>query len=65
MNARRSKLERYEANRRGRDGDYRKRGAWIVVSYWAGEVEYRRAYWAEPNTPRGEMWDNTPREITV
>ena len=66
MQANRHVISKYERSRRGRDGDYRRKGAWLVVSY-IGEngEEYRRASWDNPGTDRTAMFDKTPRTIEV
>lgn len=66
LTATRQGLENFDCNRRGRDGDYRKRGSWAVFSYFTekGE-EYRRATWADSNTPESDMWAIAPLTIEV
>ena len=60
----RNHLEKYQAVKRGRDGDYRKKGAWAVFSYLdESGAEYRKAFWADTGTHENKFFEIAPLTI--
>jgi len=57
-------LEKFDCNRKGKGGDFRKRGAWAVFSYYdENGAEYRKAFWGKANIQEDEMWNVAPERI--
>jgi len=53
-------LEKYEPAKRF-STDRRQKRAWAVFSYFdENGHEYRRAFWADKNTPENDFWNIAP-----
>ena len=59
-------LEQFYNERKGYNGDGRKKGVFAVFSYFNQKgIEYRRGYWFPIGTPENGIMKKVPQEIYI